>query len=93
MSSITGRLVARFDRWLDRTLGSDDRYICAACDARFHVRSQGMEHVLHCHPEYAGVVVYEGVEQLRPVAARAARTPIAVNLRPAPARATVPALR
>lgn len=93
MSSITGRLVARFDRWLDRTLGSDDRYICAACDDRFLNRSQGVEHVLHCHPEYSGVVVYEGADQLHPVPARSARTPIAVGLRPSPVRVPVHALR
>ncbi len=66
MSSITQRVVARFDRWLDRVVLADDRYICAACDDRFHSRIQGVEHMLHCHPEYTGVVVYEASAPARP---------------------------
>lgn len=60
MSTIADMLVSRFDRWLDRVVATDDRFICAACDDRFHSRSEGIEHVLRCHPEYQGVVVYEG---------------------------------
>lgn len=53
------QLVARFDRWLDRVIQTDERVICAACDDRFHSRALGVEHVLRCHPEYQGVVVYD----------------------------------
>ena len=67
MSSITERMVLRFDRWLDRVVMTDDRYICAACDDRFRSRAAGIDHVLHCHPEYQGVVVYEGQQQVQPV--------------------------
>jgi hypothetical protein len=94
MSTITARLVSRFDRWLDRKLASDDRYICAACDDRFTSRSQGIAHVLHSHPEYQGVVVYEGVAPLQPttqVARPAASRPVGLN--PAPVRVPVHALR
>jgi hypothetical protein len=65
MSSITARLVSRLDQWLDRVTMTDDRYICAACDDRFASRSLGIDHVLHCHPEYQGVVVYDG-QQAQP---------------------------
>ena len=88
MSSITQRLVARFDRWVDRVVASDDRYICAACDDRFHDRAEGVDHVLRCHPEYQGVVVYEGTPQSRPVpASRPAWTPVPAGLKAAPAHA------
>jgi hypothetical protein len=88
MSTITAKLVSRFDHWLDRMVAGDDRYICAACDDRFHSRSEGIEHVLRCHPEYQGVVVYEGAEQPGPVPTptpvRPSRAPLPVGLTPAP---------
>lgn len=91
MSSITQRMVARFDRWLDRVVLTDDRYICAACDDRFRSRIQGVEHMLHCHPEYTGVVVYEAaVPAARPAAATPARpnwAPIPSQLKPVPVHA------
>ncbi|MGC3993453.1 MAG: hypothetical protein QM779_04890 [Propionicimonas sp.] len=59
MSTITARLVSRFDRWLDRLVATDDRYICAACDDRFHSRVDGIDHVRRCHPEYQGVLVFD----------------------------------
>lgn len=86
MSTITARLVSRFDHWLDRLIADDDRYICAACDDRFHTRSEGIEHVLRCHPEYQGVVVYEGAEQPQPAPepVRPSRVSLPVGLAPAP---------
>lgn len=60
MSRIRASLLARLDHWLDRVVAGDDRFICAACDDRFHSRSEGVAHVLRCHPEYQGVVVFEG---------------------------------
>lgn len=70
MSTIFERLVRRFDHWIDRLVVPDDRYICAGCDDRFMTRSLGVEHVLRCHPEYEGVMVYEDLnEQLAAVAA------------------------
>jgi hypothetical protein len=90
MSTITARLVSRFDHWLDRMLQSDDRYICAACDDRFTSRSQGIAHVLHCHPEYQGVVVYEGAEQLQPtvpVTRPVASRPVGLSPAPVPVHA------
>lgn len=84
MSTITERLVTRFDRWLDRVTMTDDRYICGACDDRFRNRALGFEHVLRCHPEYQGVVVYENDQQVRPAPTRlpvglgAAKVPVAV---------------
>lgn len=86
MSTITARLVSRFDHWLDRLIADDDRYICAACDDRFHSRSEGIEHVLRCHPEYQGVVVYEGAEQPQPASepVRPSRVSLPVGLAPAP---------
>ncbi len=47
----------RFARWLQQVMDSDGRYICAACDDRFHGRMEGTEHVLRCHPEFAGVTL------------------------------------
>lgn len=44
---------------MDRLIIPDDRYVCGACDDRFVSRSQGVAHVLRCHPEIQGVVVYE----------------------------------
>ena len=94
MSTITARLVARFDRWLDRVVADDDRFICAACDDRFRSRSVGIEHVLRCHPEYQGVVVYEGAANPKPVAVPATmRRPLTAGLSPAPVRVVVPAGR
>ena len=81
MSSSTG-MAARFERWIDRLLATDQRYVCGACDDRFASRGQGAEHVLRCHPEYAGVLVYDGNPQLDTVH-RPARLPSAAGLRPA----------
>lgn len=91
MSTYTARLVARFDRWLDRVVANDDRFVCAACDDRFHSRSEGIEHVLRCHPEYQGVVVYEGAPSPEPVTVPApTRRPLPVGLSPAPLPVGVP---
>lgn len=57
--SITTRLVQRIEHWLDLLIIPDDRYACGGCDDRFVSRSLGVEHVLRCHPEYRGVMVYE----------------------------------
>ena len=85
MSTITAKLVARFDRWLDRVVATDDRFVCAACDDRFHSRSEGIEHVLRCHPEYQGVVVYEGAASPQPVTvAVPSRRPLSAGFSPAP---------
>jgi hypothetical protein len=59
MSTITERLVSRLERWMDRLIVPDDRYVCGGCDDRFISRSMGVAHVLRCHPEFQGVVVYE----------------------------------
>lgn len=59
MSTISGRLLFRVERWLDRLIGPDNRYACGGCDDRFLSRSLGIAHVLRSHPEYRGVVVYE----------------------------------
>ena len=64
MTSITERLHRRFERWLDRLVTPDTRYICAGCDDRFQTRFAGVEHVLRCHPEYQGVVIYEKPDDL-----------------------------
>lgn len=63
MSTITERLLARFERWLDHLVAPDTRYVCGGCDDRFPTRFAGVEHVLRCHPEYQGVVVYEGAAE------------------------------
>lgn len=59
MSHATGRLT----RWMDRILDADERYICAACDDRFPGRSEGISHVMACHPEFAGMLANEPVDQ------------------------------
>ena len=59
MSTITERLVRQMERWLNRLVIPDDRYSCGGCDDRFVSRSLGVDHVLRCHPEYQGVMVYE----------------------------------
>ncbi|MFT4108865.1 hypothetical protein [Propionicimonas sp.] len=89
MSTITERLVSRFDRWLDRLVATDDRYVCGACDDRFHSRVAGIDHVQRCHPEYQGVVVFDdaiaGVPAAHPVrtpaSAGISRGPIPVAVR------------
>ncbi len=91
MSAIIARLVARFDRWLDRVVATDDRYICAACDDRFHNRSEGIEHVLRCHPEYQGVVVYDGAPDQESVTEAApARRPLPASFPATPAPIAIP---
>jgi hypothetical protein len=57
--SITERLVRHLERWLDRLIVPEFRYSCGGCDDRFVSRSVGVAHVLRCHPEYQGVMVYE----------------------------------
>lgn len=72
MSTITERLLSRLESWLDHLVEPDTRYVCGACDDRFHTRLQGVEHLLRFHPEFQGVVVYESddagatVEDWRP---------------------------
>ena len=91
MSTITKRLVARFDRWLDRLVATDDRFVCAACDNRFHSHFEGTEHVLHCHPEYQGVVIQESTTTWSPASfSTPARRPLAAGLTPAPVRVAAP---
>jgi hypothetical protein len=58
-STIAERILVKIERWMDRLIIPDDRYVCGACDDRFVSRSQGVAHVLRCHPEIQGVVVYE----------------------------------
>jgi hypothetical protein len=62
MSTITERILVTIERWLDRVVGPDERYACGGCDDRFASRSTGISHVLRCHPEYQGVVVYEDAD-------------------------------
>jgi hypothetical protein len=67
------RATGRFSRWMDRIIDADERYICAACDDRFPGRHEGISHVLACHPEFAGMLTTEAVDQapvIEPVAAR-----------------------
>lgn len=52
MSRAQGRLAL----WLQRVIDADGRYICAACDDRFADRTDGITHVMHCHPEYASML-------------------------------------
>lgn len=73
MSTVTERITARFGGWLDRLLLADNRYICGGCDDRFQSRSQGIEHVQRCHPEYRGVIVYDDATELIPAATRHSR--------------------
>jgi hypothetical protein len=67
MSTITERLRLKVERWLDRLVTPDTRYICGGCDDRFQTRFAGAEHVLRCHPEYQGVVIYEKPDEVFPV--------------------------
>lgn len=53
------KLLARLSSRIERILNADSRYVCAACDERFPSASAGVEHVVRCHPEYRGVVVYD----------------------------------
>lgn len=69
MSSFSERLFVKLERWMDRLITPDDRYICGACDDRFASRSMGVSHVLHCHPEFQGIVVYEDADTRFAVAA------------------------
>ncbi|HEY3340235.1 MAG TPA: hypothetical protein VGK18_17180 [Propionicimonas sp.] len=62
MSTTTRRILASIERWMDRLIVTDDRYICGGCDDRFANRSMGVAHVLRCHPEFQGVVVYEDAD-------------------------------
>ena len=59
MTTILGRLVRRIEHWLDLLIIPNDRFACGGCDDRFVSLSLGVEHVLRCHPEYQGVMVYE----------------------------------
>jgi len=69
VSTITERVLVKIERWMDRLIIPDDRYVCGACDDRFVSRSLGVAHVLRCHPEFQGVVVYEEADQRFTVAA------------------------
>lgn len=53
------RALGRFSVWLEKTIDADERYICASCEDRFPGRSAAIEHVIHCHPEFAGVYANE----------------------------------
>ena len=64
MSTVFQRLLIRLERWMDRVIIPDDRYVCGGCDDRFVSRSMGVDHVLRCHPEFRGVVVYEDATHL-----------------------------
>jgi hypothetical protein len=55
------RAVGRLSRWLERVMDADERFICAACDDRFADRSDGITHVMHCHPEFATAFTSEVV--------------------------------
>ena len=70
-----------FGRWLQRVLDADTRYICAACDDRFRCRTEGVEHVLRCHPEFSCVSLDAGSRPsaLEPVPALVA---VSVTARP-----------
>lgn len=59
MSRLTRWIVLKWGRWLDRLVIPNDRYACGGCDDRFVSRSLGIAHVLRCHPEYRGVLLYE----------------------------------
>ncbi|MGV8909262.1 MAG: hypothetical protein ACOH1Y_09790 [Propionicimonas sp.] len=69
--NVTGRLTLRIKHWLDLLIIPDDRFACAGCDDRFVSRSLAVDHVLRCHPEYQGVMVYEDARD-RPLDAEAA---------------------
>ncbi len=64
MSTTTHTLRLKLERWLDRLVTPDTRYVCGGCDDRFQTRYAGVEHVLRCHPEYQGVVIYEKPDDL-----------------------------
>ena len=53
------RGLGRLSLWLQRTMDAEERFICAACDDRFPGRSAAIEHVIHCHPEFAAVYADE----------------------------------
>ncbi len=59
MNPIFERILVSIERWMDRVVVPDNRYACGGCDDRFVSRSMGVAHVLRCHPEFRGVVVYE----------------------------------
>ena len=61
MNPLFERILVSIERWMDRVVTPDDRYACGGCDDRFVSRSAGVAHVLRCHPEFQGVVVYEDV--------------------------------
>ena len=54
-----GRAIGRLCFWLQRTMDTEERFICAACDDRFPGRSAAIQHVIHCHPEFAAVYAAE----------------------------------
>ncbi|MGV8907499.1 MAG: hypothetical protein ACOH1Y_00810 [Propionicimonas sp.] len=66
---MSSRLLRRLSRWLLQTMEADGRYICAACDDRFRGRGEGVAHVVHCHPESAGILADEAVATGRTQAA------------------------
>lgn len=69
MGTITERILVTIERLMDRLIIPDDRYVCGGCDDRFVSRSMGVAHVLRCHPEFQGVVVYEDADTRFVVAA------------------------
>ena len=62
MNPVFERILVSVERWMDRVVTPDTRYACGGCDDRFVSRSMGVSHVLRCHPEFQGVVVYEDVD-------------------------------
>ena len=56
---MSSQAFARLSRWLQRSINTDERYICAACDDRFPGRDEGVAHVVHSHPEFAGALADE----------------------------------
>lgn len=57
------RVTSRFSRWMSQVLDADERYICGVCDDRFPGRYEGTSHVVACHPEFAGMLTTENVDQ------------------------------
>jgi hypothetical protein len=56
------RSAGRFSRWVNRVLDADERYICGSCDDRFPGRTEGVAHVVACHPQFAGVFATEAAD-------------------------------
>ncbi len=52
----------RLFAWFDRLIEADQRYACGVCDDRFNDLALAADHVLHCHPEFRAVALYDGTE-------------------------------